>query len=241
MTPPPSAVDTWAQKMNHTQGAVVRRSLQQPSQSSRKSPTIISYDLPSSVRCPPERRRERTMTEPWKAAATNSLGGQGVFLLLAGHPPGSPLVTLFPWKMIPSPGWAVWYSSGVGEPLPLWLALDSDLFFLSRRACWTSRLNTIFSSSVMASYSSSSIFWRRSFSFSIASLRLVSVEGTEMESEGKWLTSLGCRALSGSACSPHWVWRVCARERWLWCRGGIPDLWWAFFHSHSSKTALHLC
>lgn len=65
-------------------------------------------------------------------------------------------------------------SSSRGQLL-LCPALDSHLFFLSRSALWISRSNVIFSSSVKASYSSSSMFWRRSFSFSRASLRLFSV------------------------------------------------------------------
>ena len=82
--------------------------------------------------------------------------------------------------------------------LPFWPAPDTDLLFLSRRACWTSRLKVIFSSSVKASYSSSSMLWRRSFSLFCASLRLCSV-GNKQEGGKNSLTTFGCGDPSGLA------------------------------------------
>lgn len=41
-------------------------------QRGQKSPAIISYNLPSSVRCPPERRTGRTMKETLKGCSNQS-------------------------------------------------------------------------------------------------------------------------------------------------------------------------
>lgn len=127
---------------------------------------------------PPERRKDRRM-ETWEGCGNQHPGcARHLFLLSASHPPRSPVTTAAsppaPMTLVSRMGRVPDRETAPGAVLPFRPALDADLLFLSRRACWTSRLKVIFSSSVKASYSSSPMLWRRSFSLFCASLRLCS-------------------------------------------------------------------